>query len=63
MRKLRHVQNCAARLVIKQRIPVGAMVRALWLESDISLYFRLLVIARNCLHDNAPVEIMSLPQY
>ena len=47
MKKLQHVQNCAARLVMKQRIPVGGMDRALenlhWLKVRFCI-FKLLVI-------------------
>ena len=67
MKKLQHVQNCAARLVMKQRIPVGGMDRTLenlhWLKVRFRCIYKLLVIVHNCLHDNAPVEIMSLLQY
>ena len=66
-KKLQHVQNCAARLVMKKRIPVGGMERALvnlhWLKVIFRYIFKLLVIVHNCLHDTAPVEIMSLLQY
>ena len=52
---------------MKQRIPVGGMDRALvnlhWLKVRFRCIFKLLVIVFNCLHDTAPVEIMSLLQY
>ena len=67
MKKIQHVQNCAARLVMKQRIPIGGMDIALvnlhWLKVRFHCIFKLLVIVHNCLHNTAPVEIMQLLQY
>ena len=66
MSKLQHVQNCAAKLVMKQRIPAGEMDGVLlslhWIKVRYRCIFKLLVIVHNCLHGAAPVEIMSLLQ-
>ena len=67
MQKLQHVQNCAARLVMKRRIPVGGMDEVLmdlhWLKVKFRCIYKILLIVHNCLHGNAPNEIMSLLQY
>ena len=64
MQKLQHVQNCAEKLVLKQRIPAGGMDRALknlhWLEVKFRCIYKLLLIVHNCVHDRAPAEIISL---
>ena len=67
MKKLQHVQNCAVRLVMKQRIPAGGIDGVLmslhWLTVRYRCIFKLLVIVYNCLHGAAPVEIMALIQH
>ena len=59
--------NCDTRLVMKQRIPACGIDRALvnlhWLKGRFRCIVKLLVIVYNCLHDIAPVKIMSLLQY
>ena len=64
MKKLQHVQNCAAKLVMKRRIPAGGMDRVLmnlhWLKVRYRCIYKLLLIVHNCLHDRAPTEIVSL---
>ena len=67
MQKLQHIQNCAAKLVMKQRIPVGGMDGVLmnlhWLKVKFRCIYKLLLIVHNCLHDRAPNEIISLLHY
>ena len=67
MQKLQHIQNCAAKLVMKQRIPVGGMDGVLmnlhWLKVKFRCIYKLLLIVHNCLHDCAPNEIISLLHY
>ena len=67
MKKLQHVQNCAARLVCKRRIPAGCMDGVLldlhWLKVKFRCLYKILLIVHNCLHGNAPNEIVQLLQY
>ena len=67
VKKLQHVQNCAARLVSKQRIPSGGLDKAImdfhWLKVKLRPLYKILVIVHNCLHANAPNEIIALLQY
>ena len=67
LQKLQHVQNCAARLVLKRRIPSGCMDKTLkdlhWLKVKFRCIYKLLLIVHNGLHGNAPNEIISMLQY
>ena len=67
MQKLQHVQNCAARLVMKRRIPAGGMDKVLmdlhWLKVKFRCIYKILLIVHNCLHGKAPNEITSLLRY
>ena len=64
MLKLQHVQNCAAKLVMKRRIPAGGMDNVLkglhWLKVKFRCMYKLLLIVHNRVHNCAPNEIMSL---
>ena len=65
--KLQRVQNCAARLVSKFKIPSGKMDQVLldlhWLKVKFRSVYKILLIVHNCLHHTAPKEILSLLQY
>ena len=65
--KLQRVQNCAARLVSKERISGISLSRKImefhWLEVKYRIMYKILVIVHNCLHLKAPEEIMSMFQY
>ena len=64
MNKLQHVQNCAARLVVKKRIPPGTLDETLkelhWLKVKFRSIYKILVIVFNCIHGNAPKEVAAL---
>ena len=65
--KLQRVQNCAARLVSKSKIPSGMMDKVLlemhWLKVKFRCVYKILVITHNCLNHNAPKEISSMLHY
>ena len=65
--KLQRVQNCAARLVWKNRIANGSMDNVLmelhWLKVKFRHLYKILLIVHNCLHDNAPNELVSMLEY
>ena len=65
--KLQRVQNCAARLVSKSKIPSGGMDEVLlnlhWLKVKFRCIYKILLITHNCLHQNAPKEISSMLHY
>ena len=65
--KLQRVQNCAARLVSKSKIPFGMMDKVLlemyWLKGKIRCVYKILVITHNCLNHDAPKEISSMFHY
>ena len=66
MQKLQHVQNCAARLVMKRRIPRGSLDSVImnlhWLKVKYRNLYKILLIVHNCLLQKAPQEIMSMIQ-
>ena len=65
--KLQRVQNCAARLVTKTKIANSSMDKILmnlhWLKVKFRHIYKILLIVHNCLHDNAPNEIIAMLQY
>ena len=65
--KLQRVQNCAARLVSKSKIPSGTMDKVLlefhWLKVKFRCVYKILLITHNCLHHDAPKEISSMLHY
>ena len=67
MMKLQRVQNCAARLVTTNRIANGSMDNVLmdlhWLKVKFRCLYKILLIVHNCLHDNAPNELIDMLQY
>ena len=67
IQKLQHVQNCAARLVSKARIPRGCMDKVMsdfhWLKAKYRPIYKLMLIVHNCIMLNAPEEIQEMIQY
>ena len=65
--KLQRVQNCAARLVSKEKIRPNMMDKVLtdlhWVKVKFRNMYKILLIVHNCLHDNAPNELIGLLQY
>ena len=67
IKKLQHVQNCAARLVLKKKIPSGCLGETLkklhWLEVKYRNMYKILLIVHKCLHHTAPKEIVNMLKY
>ena len=67
IKKLQRVQNCAARLVSKKRIPSGSLDSVImdfhWLKVKYRSIYKIILIVHNCLHQNAPNEVISMLQY
>ena len=65
IRKMQHVQNCAARLVSKTKIPSGSLDKFItdkhWLKVKFRPLYKILLIVHNCLQENAPEEIFFKP--
>ena len=65
--KLQRVQNCAARLVRKSKIPSGTMDKVLlemhWLKVKFRSVYKILLLTHNCLNQNAPKEIINMLSY
>ena len=65
--KLQRVQNCAARLVSKKNISNNTLddvfMELHWLKVKFRSIYKILLIVHNCLHDNAPNEIITMLQY
>ena len=65
--KLQRIQNCAARLIFKDRISTAKLDEKLlelhWLKVKQRIIYKQMLIVHNCLHLNAPEEIMSLLEY
>ena len=66
-KKLQHVQNCAARLVSKTRIPRGCLDKALmdlhWLKAKYRPIYKLMLIVHNCITLKAPEEVQEMIRY
>ena len=64
IKKMQYVQNCAARLVSKTRIPSGSLDKYMmdlhWLKVKYRPYYKILLIVHNCWQKNAPDEILQL---
>ena len=64
IKKLQNVQNSAARLVVKKKIPSSKLDETLtdlhWLKVQYRTIYKLILIVHNCLHGTAPNEIVSL---
>ena len=67
IRKMQHVQNCAARLVSKTKIPSGTLDQVLqdfhWLKVKYRHIYKILLIFHNCLQGKAPEEIVGMIGY
>ena len=68
IKKLQHVQNCAARLVLKRRVPFrsslnGVFTELHWLKVKFRIIYKILLVVYNCLHQHAPNEVTALVQY
>ena len=65
--KLQRVQNCAARLISKERIKSGNMDNVFmnlhWLKVKYRCIYKILLITHNCLHQKAPNELISMLDY
>ena len=66
--KLQRVQNCAARLVWKSKIPFTSSLDGVygclnWLRIRFRIIYKVLLIVHHCLHKNAPTEVAALIQY
>ena len=66
IKKMQYVQNCAARLVSKKKIPSGALDQFImdhhWLKVKYRHLYKILLIVHNCLQQNAPEEIRAMIQ-
>ena len=64
---MQHVQNCAARLVSKTRIPRGCLDKALmdlhWLKAKYRPIYKLMLIVHNCITLKAPEEVQEMIRY
>ena len=67
IRKMQHVQNCAARLVSKTKIPSGGLDQVFmdfhWLKVKFRHIYKILLIVHNCLQGKAPHEISQMIIY
>ena len=65
--KMQRVQNCAARLVCKQKLGPNMMDKVImdlhWLKVKFRNIYKILLIVHNCLHQNAPNELSDLLHY
>ena len=66
LNKLQRVQNCAVRLILKDRSANNLdekMIELHWLKVKHRIIYKILVIVHNSLHQKAPDEIMCMFQY
>ena len=65
--KLQRVQNCSARLVHKDRIRPNMMDKVMldlhWLKVKYRNMYKIILIVHNCIHQNAPNELIDLLHY
>ena len=65
--KLQRVQNCAARLISKERISSCNLDKKVtnfhWLKVKHRIIYKILLIVHNALHQKAPDEIMNMFRY
>ena len=66
--KLQRVQNCAARLVWKNKIPFNSSLDGIynslhWLRIRYRIIYKVLLIVHHCLHENAPVDVATMIRY
>ena len=68
IKKLQRVQNCAARLVMKNRVSFrssldGVFLKLHWLKVKFRIIYKIILVVHNCLHDKAPNEVAALVRY
>ena len=67
IKKMQHVQNCAARLVSKKKIASGGLDKVMndfhWLKVKYRPIYKVLLIVHNCLLGKAPEEIQQMIHY
>ena len=68
IKKLQRVQNCCARLVWKNHIPVNASLDNIfkelhWLRVKFRIIYKVLLMVHNCLHGKAPADISGMLNY
>ena len=66
IKKLQHVQNCAARLIIKRGDPKPMeefFLESHWLKVRERIIYKILLTVHKCLHDLAPVLLTELLEY
>ena len=68
IKKLQHVQNCAARLVWKGHRSFNSSLERIfmslhWLKVKFRIIYKVLLIVHNCLHGKAPQDISALITY
>ena len=66
--KLQRVQNCAARLVWKNKIPFNSSLDIIynslhWLRVRFRIIYKIVLIVHHCLHDNAPIDVAAMIRY
>ena len=66
--KLQRVQNCAARLVWKNKIPFNSSLDGIysslhWLRIKFRIIYKVLLIVYKCLHEKAPPDVAALIRY
>ena len=67
VQRLQRVQNCAARLVSKRKLPSRSLGSFFfdnhWLQVKFRPVYKILTIVHNCLHHCAPEDIKSMLAY
>ena len=66
--KLQRVQNCAARLVWKNKIPFNSSLDGVysslhWLRIRFRIIYKILLIVYKCLHQKAPPDVAAMISY
>ena len=66
--KLQRVQNCAARLVWKNKIPFNSSLDGVysslhWLQIRFRIIHKILLIVYKCLHQKAPPDVAAMISY
>ena len=63
IQKLQHVQNCAAKLILKKNkydSSVGALKELHWLPITLRINHKILSLTHNCIHGKAPKYLQDL---
>ena len=66
--KMQRVQNCAARLVMKNRVSFrssldGVFNKLHWLKVKFRIIYKIILVVHNCIHGKAPNEVAALLHY